>query len=83
MRPTFEAAWLEPGMHVTMLGPREVSEEVLARCDVKIVRVLPGSGWASRNGCGRRSGTVLWPHRRNAGGDAAAIAQGDRSGLRR
>lgn len=36
MRPTFEADWLEPGMHVTMLGPREVSDEVLARCDVKI-----------------------------------------------
>jgi alanine dehydrogenase len=36
MSPTFEAAWLEPGMHVTMLGPREISREVLARCDVKI-----------------------------------------------
>jgi alanine dehydrogenase len=36
MQPTFEAGWLEPGMHVTMLGPREVSDEVLARCDVTI-----------------------------------------------
>jgi alanine dehydrogenase len=36
MQPTFEAGWLEPGMHVTMLGPREVSDEVLARCDVRI-----------------------------------------------
>jgi len=36
MCPTFEAEWLEPGMHVTMLGPREVSDEVLARCDVKV-----------------------------------------------
>jgi ornithine cyclodeaminase/alanine dehydrogenase-like protein (mu-crystallin family) len=36
MSPTFEAGWLEPGMHVTMLGPREISSEVLARCDVKI-----------------------------------------------
>ena len=36
MQPTFEAEWLEPGMHVTMLGPREVSAEVLERCDVKI-----------------------------------------------
>jgi alanine dehydrogenase len=36
MSPTFEAEWLEPGMHVTMLGPREISREVLARCDVKI-----------------------------------------------
>jgi alanine dehydrogenase len=36
MSPTFAAEWLEPGMHVTMLGPREISREVLARCDVKI-----------------------------------------------
>jgi alanine dehydrogenase len=36
MSPTFDADWLEPGMHVTMLGPREISREVLARCDVKI-----------------------------------------------
>ena len=26
MSPTFEAGWLEPGMHVTMLGPREISQ---------------------------------------------------------
>ncbi|MDP9458763.1 MAG: ornithine cyclodeaminase family protein, partial [Actinomycetota bacterium] len=36
MHPTFEADWLERGMHVTMLGPREISQEVLDRCDVKI-----------------------------------------------
>ncbi len=36
MAPTFSAEWLEPGMHVTMLGPRELSHEVLDRCDVKI-----------------------------------------------
>jgi alanine dehydrogenase len=36
MSPTFDAEWLEPGMHVTMLGPREISHEVVARCDVKI-----------------------------------------------
>ncbi len=36
MQPTFEAGWLEPGMHVTMLGPREIGPEVLDRCDVKI-----------------------------------------------
>ena len=36
MTPTFSAEWLEPGMHVTMLGPRELSQEVLDRCDVKI-----------------------------------------------
>jgi alanine dehydrogenase len=36
MQPTFEAEWLEPGMHVTMLGPREISPAVVDRCDVKI-----------------------------------------------
>jgi alanine dehydrogenase len=41
MSPTFDAEWLEPGMHVTMLGPREISREVVARCDV---RIRQGSG---------------------------------------
>jgi ornithine cyclodeaminase/alanine dehydrogenase-like protein (mu-crystallin family) len=36
MTPTFSAEWLEPGMHVTMLGPRELSQAVLDRCDVRI-----------------------------------------------
>ncbi len=43
MDPTFSAEWLEPGMHVTMLGPRELSQDVLDRCDVKIRQ---GSGGA-------------------------------------
>lgn len=42
MVPTFAAEWLEPGMHVTMLGPREVSQAVLARCDVKIRQGVGG-----------------------------------------
>ncbi|MCC6776496.1 MAG: ornithine cyclodeaminase family protein [Hyphomicrobiales bacterium] len=41
MQPTFDAEWLEPGMHVTMLGPRELSAAALARFDV---RVRQGSG---------------------------------------
>jgi alanine dehydrogenase len=36
MSSTFAADWLEPGMHVTMLGPRELSREALGRFDVKI-----------------------------------------------
>ena len=36
MSPTFDADALEPGQHVTMLGPMEISKEVLKRCDVKI-----------------------------------------------
>jgi alanine dehydrogenase len=42
MAPTFEAEWLEPGMHVTMLGPRELSKAVLDRCDVKIRQGVGG-----------------------------------------
>ena len=42
MVPTFEAGWLEPGMHVTMLGPRELSQAVLQRCEVKVRQGIGG-----------------------------------------
>jgi alanine dehydrogenase len=42
MAPTFEADWLEPGMHVAMLGPREVSKEAESRFDVKIRQGVGG-----------------------------------------
>jgi alanine dehydrogenase len=42
MVPTFEAGWLEPGMHVTMLGPREISEAVLQCCEVKVRQGVGG-----------------------------------------
>ena len=42
MRPTFEADWLEPGMHVAMLGPAEVSTAAAARFDVKIAQGVGG-----------------------------------------
>jgi alanine dehydrogenase len=42
MTPTFEADWLEPGMHVTMLGPRELSSAVLDRFDVRIRQGVGG-----------------------------------------
>lgn len=42
MSPTFETEWLEPGMHVTMLGPRELSRAVLDRCEVKIRQGVGG-----------------------------------------
>lgn len=32
--PTIEPGWLEPGMHVVNLGPREISPEAAARFDV-------------------------------------------------
>lgn len=42
MNFTFEADWLEPGMHVTNLGPNEVSPQVFDRCDIKIRQGIPG-----------------------------------------
>jgi len=42
MAPTFEADWLEPGMHVSMLGPREISEQAFARFDVKFRQGVGG-----------------------------------------
>jgi alanine dehydrogenase len=34
--PTIEPQWLEPGMHVVNLGPREISAAAAARFDVKV-----------------------------------------------
>ena len=34
--PTIEPDWLEPGMHVVNLGPREISADTAARFDVKV-----------------------------------------------
>jgi alanine dehydrogenase len=36
MHPVFETAWLEPGMHIVSLGPREISEQVAAAVDVRV-----------------------------------------------
>ena len=42
MVPTFEPEWLEPGMHVAMLGPCEVSPEAEARFDIRIRQGVGG-----------------------------------------
>jgi alanine dehydrogenase len=42
MVPTFEPDWLEPGMHVAMLGPCEISREAEERFDVKIRQGIGG-----------------------------------------
>jgi alanine dehydrogenase len=42
MNATFEADWLEPGMHVAMLGPCEISPEAESRFDVKIRQGIGG-----------------------------------------
>lgn len=36
MGPVLEPGWIEPGMHVVTLGPREISAEVAARFDVRV-----------------------------------------------
>jgi ornithine cyclodeaminase/alanine dehydrogenase-like protein (mu-crystallin family) len=42
MKPTFEADWLEPGMHIANLGPFEVSVEAEQRFDIKIRQGIAG-----------------------------------------
>ncbi len=42
MSPTFEPDWLEPGMHVAMLGPAEVSPQAGSKFDVKIRQGIGG-----------------------------------------
>jgi alanine dehydrogenase len=44
MRPTIRGEWLEPGMHVTNLGPAEIGEDAYRRFDVKIRQGV--GGWA-------------------------------------
>ena len=76
MTPTFSAEWLEPGMHVTMLGPRELSQEVLDRCDVKIRQDIGGvkmTEFRERQGRNRAQPRRLC--RRYAGREKAASAQ--------
>lgn len=42
MSPTFEPEWIEPGMHVAMLGPCEVSPAAEDRFDIKIRQGIGG-----------------------------------------
>lgn len=42
MEPTFDANWLEPGMHVTNLGPAEISVDALDKFDVKVRQGVAG-----------------------------------------
>ncbi len=36
MRPVYDADWIEPGMHVTNLGRREVSDDAMGKFDVVV-----------------------------------------------
>ena len=36
MQPVYDADWIEPGMHVTNLGRREISDEAMSKFDVVI-----------------------------------------------
>jgi len=42
MSPTFDAEWLSPGQHVTMLGPMEVSQDAIDQFDVCITQGQSG-----------------------------------------
>ncbi len=42
MEPTLERSWIEPGMHLTNVGPFEFSEEVLNRADITIKQGVEG-----------------------------------------
>lgn len=41
MRPVLDAAWLEPGMHVTNVGPAEIDEACYGRFDVIVRQGAP------------------------------------------
>lgn len=43
MTPTLKPEWLSRGQHVTMLGPSEVDDAVLAACDVRIAQASEGA----------------------------------------
>lgn len=43
MAPTVEVEWLEPGQHLTNVGPAEISKAVYERADVRIKQGV--SGW--------------------------------------
>ena len=42
MEPVFDATWLEPGMHVTNVARREISDAAFARFDVVIAHGVEG-----------------------------------------
>ena len=42
MTPTIEPGWLEPGMHVAMLGPMEIGDDAAARFDVRFRQGVGG-----------------------------------------
>jgi alanine dehydrogenase len=44
MEPTINAEWLQPGMHVTNVGPYEIDQNCLARFDLKIRQGDAGGG---------------------------------------
>ncbi len=43
MMPTLRAEWIEPGMHLTNVGPSEIGKEVYERADVRVKQGV--SGW--------------------------------------
>lgn len=58
MGPTFDPAWIEPGCHINILSRREISPDLLDRCD-RIIQLgdisvpyganVPGMEWSAGN----------------------------------
>ena len=74
MRPTLDARWIEPGQHVTNVGPAEISREMYERADVRMKQGV--SGWPA--GIENLDRVVL-----GRGHSPVAIAAGSEEELRR
>jgi alanine dehydrogenase len=63
MGPVLESEWLEPGMHVVTLGPREISPPVAERFDIRIRQgddnYAPGEGGGYRKDVAGRGGAYV------------------------
>jgi alanine dehydrogenase len=60
MQPTLKPEWLSKGQHVTILGPSEVDDAVLAVCDVRIAQASEGALEAPGTMRGVGHSSVSW-----------------------
>ncbi len=60
MIPTLKPGWLSKGQHVTMLGPSEIDDAVLAVCDVRIAQASEGALDAPGSQRGIGHSAVAW-----------------------
>ena len=89
MTPTLKPEWLSKGQHVTILGPSEVDDAVLAVCDVRIAQATEGGLEAAGIERGIGHSAVSWvagteeerrrlpPPKKRAGGTGSAFTLPD------